>query len=294
LRRRQELLIDTREGIATHRRAANSDVLSYHEALMNAMQRGRWLTLPASRRLVTDLLYFAQDIPSEPLTREFQVASLAEARSASNPRIGWAAVFMKAYALLSAEEPLLRQTYMRWPWPHIYEHPVVVARLTIAREHAEQDWLFFARFIAPQEMPLAELQSAIDQYKLTPVEEHPSLRKQAWFGNLPTVVRRIMWWYTLNVSGNRRSRRFGTFGMTTVSGMGAVIPWPNSIATTTLTFGPVDPSGRGTVSIIYDHRMYDASRVARYLARLEEILHGPIAHELRALAGGGETATSRR
>ena len=54
--------------------------------------------------------------------------------------------------------------------------------------------------------------------------------------------------------------------------------------TTTLNYGVIGPDGGVQVRIIYDHRTMDGATVARALACLEAVLHGPIADELADLS----------
>jgi hypothetical protein len=91
-----------------------------------------------------------------------------------------------------------------------------------------------------------------------------------------------LWWGTLNISGFKRSKRFGTFGLSSYGALGAEQIHPISPLSTTLTYGPIDPStGRVIVKLIYDHRVLDGAYVARRLRDVEEVLNGVILQELR-------------
>ena len=102
------------------------------------------------------------------------------------------------------------------------------------------------------------------------------------FSQAPTPIRRLLWWGTLNISGYKRSKRFGTFGLSSYGALGAEQMHPISPLTTTLTYGPIDPATRRVVvKLIYDHRVLDGAYVARRLRDIEEMLNGPILDELR-------------
>jgi hypothetical protein len=101
---------------------------------------------------------------------------------------------------------------------------------------------------------------------------------------MPTAFRRLAWWATFNLSGHKRATRLGTFALTTLAAQGTTIDRPPSIHTSTLTYGPLDDAGRSQVSITYDHRLMDGLAIAGCLARLEQILNGPIIRELEHLA----------
>jgi hypothetical protein len=235
---------------------------------------------------VTDLLHFARGVPSEAVIGQWNISQVAALRKAAATRIGWAALFLKAYSLVSAGCPVLRQVYMKWPVPHLYQHPQTLARMTVARRIEGEDWLFFARITNPETIPLVELQETIDQFKEAPLELLPSFCRQTRFSRFPVFIRRPIWWWALNSSGARHVYRFGTFAMTTISGFGAVAVQPKCIATTTLTFGPVDENGDVDVRIVFDHRVFDGAEVGEILTRLEAALKTEIAEELRSISSG--------
>lgn len=247
--------------------------------------RGHRLRLPQSRRLVTDLLNFSRKVPTHPLVRHMRILRLAELqrRRDGGPRVSWPALFLKAYGLLSERRPELRQCFMSWLWPHLYQHPVPIGRLTVSRSYAGQDWVFFAHVPEPNRLGLLDLQREILRFKHAPVESVERFRLQLRFSRLPTPVRRLAWWWTLNISGARRANRFGTFGLTTVSAQGAISVHPPSIPATTLTYGPVDCAGQVRVTIVYDHRLMDGAFVAGCLQELEALLETELADELLAI-----------
>src|SRR6266850_1497142 len=75
----------------------------------------RKITLP--RRLVADLMHASTRVPFVSLTRPLNVRGLSEARAQAAQRPGWAAIFVKAFALVAKEEPILRTLYVKLPLP---------------------------------------------------------------------------------------------------------------------------------------------------------------------------------
>jgi hypothetical protein len=249
-----------------------------------ASRRSRRLALPPSRRLVCDLLHFARHVPLFPLERSFNLGELAEVRQRSGRRIAWPVLFLKAYGLLCLDYPALRQTYLRWPWPHLYQHPHNVAMLAINRTETDGERLYWGRFVRPETRTLPELQAALDRYKTGPTAV--AFREQRRLSRLPTPLRRLAWWLVLNLSGSRRASRVGTFGMSVLAGQGAVNRYHPTCLTTSLTYGPLDAGGRMLVTLLYDHRVADGHHIASALVDLESMLQGVIARELKALSGG--------
>ncbi len=90
-------------------------------------------------------------------------------------------------------------------------------------------------------------------------------------------------WIWLNWMGDRRARKMGTFGITTVGSRGTVIQDPPGMLTSTMTYGPFDESGKCRVTIAYDHRLMDGWYIAQVLEELEKMLNGAIAEEVAGL-----------
>lgn len=259
---------------------------------MSHAGRGRRLRVSWKRALVFDFLHFARQVPSFPCDRLCDLSAVAAARAAAPVRISWPVLLMRAYALLAIDEPVLRRTWLRWPWPHLYEHAESVAMLTISRRWEEEDCLCLARFPAPERETLASLQQTLDRYRQAPVEQ--AFRKQWQLARLPGLLRRTIWGLNQHLLGHSKARRFGTFGMSILASQGAYNRAHPTVLTTCLTIGPLDERQRALLTLIYDHRLLDGSPAARCLVRLEEILNVQIVAELQALASTvGEAGASK-
>jgi pyruvate/2-oxoglutarate dehydrogenase complex dihydrolipoamide acyltransferase (E2) component len=249
--------------------------------------KGRYLPLAGPRRFIGDLVHFAHRIPSAPVSRTIDLGALAEPRRRHAARPSWASVFMKAYALVGASHPPLRRSYLEFPWPRLYEHPSMNCALAIERSYRGEDGVFVGLFRAPEQQTLAQIQQSVEWYKNEALEKVGFYRMALRFSQAPTPIRRLLWWSTLNVSGYKRCKRFGTFGLSSYGALGAEQVHPISPLTTTLTYGPIDRATQHVVvKLIYDHRVLDGAYVARRLRDIEEALHGPILEEL---CGGPST-----
>jgi hypothetical protein len=156
--------------------------------------------------------------------------------------------------------------------------------VAIEREHDGAPAVFFARIPDPGNRPIADLDARLRGLAERPVEEVRAFRRLLALARLPGPVRRAAVWLGLNLAAVR-ANRFGTFGLSVYSGLGAESLHPISPLTTTLTYGVVGPDGRADVRLVYDHRVLDGATVARALAALEAELTGPVLAELRGLAG---------
>ena len=244
--------------------------------------RGRSIALSKPRRLVIDLLHFAREVPSLPVQKRMQLAEVVAARKACHERPQWSAIFIKAYALVAQEMPVLRRAYIKAPWPRLYEYPSVSASLMIEREYRGDHGLFSMLIKNAAGRSLGELRDLIRVGTDAPLDSikdfHRALRIAGW----PRPLRRLLWWIGLNV-GRQRGNYFGTFGLSVYSALNVDSLHPLSPLTTVVNYGPIGDDGRVSVRIIYDHRVVDGADVARALNRLEEILNCQIVDELKRL-----------
>jgi hypothetical protein len=229
-------------------------------------------------------------MPTFAADRLFSLGEIAELRGQATPRISWTVLFLKAYALVAADCRSLRQAYLRWPWPHLVEHPHSVATVAINRRDEErgEDRLCWGRFMEPERQSLGSLQQALERYQREPIDD--IFRRQVQHSKLPRPLRRLIWWVNLNLVVKKRAKRLGTFSMSTLAGLGAGNRSHPSILTTSLTYGPIDERGQMLVTLICDHRVLDGALAARSLAQLEAVLCGPIARELAMLKGNRAAA----
>ena len=239
----------------------------------------RKITLP--RRLVIDLMRASIRVPFVSLARALDVRALSEARAQAAPRPGWAAIFVKAFALVAKEEPVLRTLYVKWPRPAFYELPRSVAMVAIARIEDGQDCVLPQRITAPDEMPLDEVAALIRHAKEAPIGDVPAFRKIMRATRLPLPLRRLSWAIGLNF-GRQRANYFGSFGVTSVSAYGAGELHAMSPGPFVLTYGVENPDHSIDVVLRWDHRITDAALVAKVLNRLEQVLNTEIAGELQA------------
>jgi hypothetical protein len=228
----------------------------------------RKITLP--RRLVADLMHASLGVPFVSLSRPLNIRTLQEARAQAAPRPGWAAIFVKAFALVAKEEPILRTLYVKWPMPAFYELPRSVAMVAIARIEDGQDC------VLPQ-----KVDALIGHAKVAPIDEVPAFRKILRTTRLPLPLRRLFWAVGLNF-GRQRANYFGSFGVTSVAAYGAGQLHAISPGPFVLSYGVEKPDQTIDVVLRWDHRITDAAPMARALNRLEQVLNGEISAELRA------------
>lgn len=246
---------------------------------MSKNRDGRRFGVPPSRRLTWDLLWFHRKVPLCAHDRRMKLLELAAARNSAPRRISWPAIFLKASGLVADEFPELRQTWFRWPWAHIYQHPHTVAVITVQRELNGEPWLFWGRISQPEKLQLQDIQSKIEQFQRE--DPRQEFRRALQLAALPLLLRRAVWWWNLNVSPKSRARRLGTCFLSTLAGRGAEIQLPPSVHTACFTYGPLDEHGRCRVTLAYDHRIMDGARAAAILERMEKILTHTIGGELR-------------
>ncbi len=248
------------------------------------------MSISINRRLVLDGLQFARRVPLFPIEKICDLAEVAQLRKQATPRISWAAIFVKAYALAAQCHPPLRRTYVRWPWPHLAEESHSAAMVVVNRQYLGEDRICWGRLPRPESRALVQLQRQLDVYQNDPVQK--VFRRQITLSRLPTPVRRLLYWWNQNLAGRKRALRMGTFTMSTLAGQGVLNRMHQTFLTSSLTYGPVDDEGRSLVTLLCDHRVVDGIVAARALTDLEAALRGPIAEELKALAANRASAAA--
>ncbi len=242
--------------------------------------RGTPKKISLRRRMVFDLMHASMGVPFVTLSRPLQIRPLLEARAGAKAAAGWAAIFVKAFALVARDEPILRTLYAKWPWPTFYELPKSVAMVAIARVEDGEECVVAQRIVGPEALPIAEIDALIRQSKEAPLEDVPMVRKMMLAMRLPLPLRRLAWLIGLNF-GRQRASYFGSYSVTSVAAFGggqlhAITPGPFI-----LSYGIVEPDQTIHVVIRWDHRITDAAPIARVLTRLEQVLNTEIAVELR-------------
>lgn len=245
--------------------------------------RGRSIALSVPRRMVTDLMRFAAAVPSVPVERIMDLSAVMAARNGCAQRPAWVAILAKAYGLTAQEFPELRRTFVKWPWPHLYEYPSSVAALTVERMFKGEPCVVLWTLKDPATRRISEVERLIRQAMEAPIEQFRDFRRQLTIGRLPGLLRRPIMWLGYNLA-RQRANHFGTFSVTAVSFMGADALHLPTWTTTLLTYGVFRPDGRVPIRITMDHRVFDGVTIAKIMARLEAILNGPIVDELRSEA----------
>lgn len=165
--------------------------------------RGMPKTISLPRRLICDLMHASMGVPFVSLSRSLNIRPLLEARAGAAAPAGWAAMFVKAFALVARDEPILRTVYAKWPWPMLYELPKSVALVAIARIEDGEECVLPQRIAAPEAMALAAVDAEIRRGKTAPVEDVPTFRKIMRVTRLPLPLRRLSWAIGLNFGRQR-------------------------------------------------------------------------------------------
>jgi hypothetical protein len=243
--------------------------------------RGTVRNISVPRRLVTDLMRASMRVPFVSLRRALDLRPLLEARKLAAQPPGWAAIFVKAFALVAKDEPVLRTLYAQWPWPSFYELPGSIAMVAIARVENGEHCVLPQRITTPDRASLADVDAQIRFAKQAPAEQVPAFRKMMMVSRLPLPLRRLVWLIGLQF-GRQRANYFGNFSVTSVAAYGggelhALSPGPFIVS-----YGVLEPDHTIDVVLRWDHRITDAALIAKTLTRLEQVLNGEIAAELRS------------
>lgn len=240
---------------------------------------GKYYSVSYYRRLVIDLMHFSAAVPSVTIERRMDLARLSAARRACTPPPTWSAIFSKAFALVAARTPLLRTSYLKFPWPRFYEHAINIVTLNVDRQLAQERVVLYAHISSPENRTLQDLDAIIRSHQNEPVENIQSYRRAVRMSRVPWPFRRWLWWLGLNVFGSIRCHNFGTFGITSLGAQGVGVLHVTPLLTSQIHYGMFDEAGGLDMRLSFDHRVLDGVTAARALADLESVLLGEIIDE---------------
>jgi hypothetical protein len=203
---------------------------------------------------------------------------LRGARIAAQPRPGWAALWIKAFALVSVRRPELRRVFLPFPWARVYEHPEPLAAVAVEHPFGDATIWDLIPLSDPSRLSVSEIDLLLRRWQGQAADEG-ALARMARMAKLPRLLRRWVWWSRLHRSGPARVRTLGTFALSAGDhSLGETPIW--SSLTPTLQRGGHSPGGLIQVRLSFDPRAVDA-RTARWaLMDLEEVMNGEIVNEL--------------
>ena len=205
-----------------------------------ARERGRTVALSPARRVICDLLDAGVGLPLVPFEKTINLADVADARLEAQPRPSWCSIFTKAYAKVVAARPALRRVFLTFPWQRMYEYQQTTADVAVQARLNDEDALVFVTMKSPHLQSLESLDRLFNEGRSNPQERAERFRRACRLTALPRFVRRAVWWSLLNVSGRKRSRYFGTFGVSSVSNWGVESLRPIAPCTTLLHYGTLN------------------------------------------------------
>ena len=165
-------------------------VLTPEAALSN--DRGRFVPLSLPRRWIGDIMHFAKRVPVVAGERTLRIRPLLDARRSTPFAPGWYATIVKGFAMVSARIPELRQAYLPFPYPHLYEHPFSVATAIIDRTWDDEHATFLCPMKHPERRPLIELHDTLQGLKSDPIAAHGPLRRIVRTSRFPRPIRRAL------------------------------------------------------------------------------------------------------
>lgn len=244
----------------------------------------RWL--PSHRRMAIDIAKAAKHVPSFPVHRRMHLGKLEPARRTLPASIGWAALLTYAYSRLSERIPELRDVYVSKPTPYVYRHPHPVASITVHRTDDEgNERLVWGRIGNAHRLTPEETQTTIVSFTQDPISSffRDGLKMERRIG----PIRALTWSLLMQWCGRRRAKHLGTFSISNLGGWGALNAHHPLVTATSLSMGPIAPSGECDVVLLCDHRVLDGALAAKILLDLE--------YSLNAMADGFQhTATESR
>jgi len=262
------------------------------------LSKGHGMSEKASRRFslsparlnILELMRLSRDVPLVTAERTMKLAPLAEARRRGSVKISWTMLFLKAFATVAARRPELRRAFMKYPYKHLYEHPVSIGTVIVERECEGERFPLNFRYRKPDRQSLVDLQMESTRCQTVPLEEDKSFRQMRTIGKLPQPLRRLAWAMGYHWSGSKRAHYYGTFGISSPASDGAGLTTIVSPLTCTLHYGMFDDDYRLPMRVTFDHRAIDGAPIARALAEMEQVLLSDMIAEIRQIPAASMAA----
>lgn len=240
-----------------------------------AKKRGKRIPISFARRCMMDLMYFSQKISGHRVSAEYQLD--LSAFQEHQLQISWFAIFIKAFAQVSAKYPELRQILFSFPWTYLYQYQRTVAMLAIEREVDGENMVMYLKIDSPEKQSLKAIHQQIQESKTMPIEKNLSFRRFIKFNRFPFLLRRIYWWMGYHLP-YFRLHYFGTYGVT-----GAGRGLRSLSIQSPLGVNFAFDKNTGLFRLFWDHRLFDGVIVATMLKDLQETLNGSILNEIKEL-----------
>jgi len=256
------------------------------------VMKGKSAALTLPRRFIADLCWLSLRVPVAVVAGTMNIGPLVAMRRSRAEPPPYTAMLAKAMAIVAVELPELRRMYTSLPWPRLFEAEESAASIIVERWLEGELAVLPVLVKRPASQSLEQIARTIRAGRDDDIASVRHLHRIVTVTRLPLPLRRALWLIAYG-SGRLRSNHFGTFGISTVGQHGVLITRHLSPVTTCLALGPIDAAGRVTVTIDFDHRVYDAALAARTLVLLEAALNGPIVEELSrfpSTAQAGEAA----
>ena len=173
-----------------------------------------------------------------------------------------------------------RRIYFSFPRERYVEFPHSTASIAIEIIYEGEPAVFPCVIGDPASLSLIEISETIRKAVESPAGHIANFQRYVTGSKLPRLIRRPGLSVLFNMP-TYRANHMGTFALTAVANLGTNLVHPLSAWPTLLTYGVFAPDGYADVRIIFDHRVVDGCSIARALARLEEILNGPMVDELK-------------
>jgi hypothetical protein len=244
---------------------------------------GRYIRLTPARRMIADWMHFCRQFPGVIAERRMSLAPLVQARRTCLVRPSWVCIFLKAFSVVATRRPELRRSYRVFPWPHLYEHSRSLGLVTIERMEGDEPVVLFTKLKYPDRLALTDLDERLRRCQEQPLHKFPMYRRGRRTLWLPWVVRRLLMWGAVNLSGRFLAENIGTFALTSPAAQGAGLVQLQTMLTSTLHYGLFEPDGSLDFRLTFDHRVYDGAFAARVLVDIEQVLLGEVLAEVRSL-----------
>jgi len=208
---------------------------------------------------------------------------LREQFAAKNCKLTVTAILLKAIGTAQSRYPLSGGVIM--PGGRIATFDDITAGFTVERFVQQKPVLFFGTIKKPNEKSLPQIMTELYAYSQESVDEHPVLKIQEHFSQMPWLVRQLILWVGMRFPQVRQKYIGATFGLTSLGKYGIKTGTGPTICAANFAVGVVEQrlvADKGiaiiqpmmTLSLFFDRRVINEAQAAKLQQEVVSLIEG--------------------
>lgn len=198
-------------------------------------------------------------------------------------RVTVTAILLKAIAIAQLHHPASRTFCL--PGSRTVTYNDIVAGFTVERLIENEPIVFFGEIEKPHQKSIIEISNELNAYSHAELFSVNKLRQQVMFANLPSIIRKILFFLALNLPPIRLLCMSATFGLSSLGALKVSKVAGPGVCTSVFGIGAVEQRvvvrdqqivvrPMMSMSLNFDQRAMDGALAASFLDDVKNLLEG--------------------